>query len=240
LQKSADVYERLIREHPSQVRIVLRFGESCNQTSMVMRETGDLKGSLPWAARSILLLEGVLKKEPAHAEARVRLVGAYMDRAEVFVRLGRKEDAFRDWDRMIELGERNTLPNVRMYRAMALAHRGKHALATAEVEAMLANAVEPENAQYNFPCIYSLSSAAVLDDAKLPLSERKRLAEQYVNRAVELLAKARGAGFFKDLGIIEYAKKDTDLDPLRAHDEFKKLIRQLEEDAKAAPVGERK
>lgn len=237
-QKSVEIFERLIREYPRQVRITLLFADTSHQIGVVWRENGNFKEALPWFTRSIQLTQAVLQREPEHAEASNRLVTTYMDRAEVFVRLKDKEEAIKDWDRMIELGERHTSPNLRMYRAMALAHRGEHALATAEVEAILAEGLEPENALYNFACICSLSSAAVVNDASVSSAERKKLAEQYAARSVELLAKAGKAGLLKVM--VDYLKNDTDLNPVRARDDFKKLIRQVDEDAKAAPDGEAK
>ncbi len=153
-----------------------------------------------------------------------------MDRAELFVRLKRKDEASKDWDRMIELGEGQTSPHLRMYWAMASAHRGAHAQATAEVEALLAKGERPENALYNFACIFSLSSAAVLNDS--------RLSSHYGARSVELLEQCRKEGSLKMF--INYLKDDSDLNPVRSRDDFMQVTRQLEEDIKAAPLGEGK
>jgi len=48
--------------------------------------------------------------------------------------------------------------------------------------------------------------------------------EQYAARAVELLRQAVAKGY-KDAA---HMKKDTDLDPLRSHPEFQKLLKELE------------
>jgi hypothetical protein len=163
-----------------------------------------------------------------------------MDRAEAFVRSNQNKEAVEDWDRMIELDNGPSSPLVRMFAAMARAHRSEHTLATAALEAMLAEGVEPEYACYNFPCIYSLASAVVLKDDKLSPSEQKRLAERYAAKSVELLQKARADGFFETPGFVNYLSKDTDLQPLWERGDFKKLIRQLEEDTKAEKSSERK
>ena len=57
-----------------------------------------------------------------------------------------------------------------------------------------------------------------------PGADAARLAKDDADRAMELLAKAVQAGY-KD---VAHMKKDTDLDPLRDRDDFKKLIAELE------------
>ena len=54
---------------------------------------------------------------------------------------------------------------------------------------------------------------------------------EYADRAMELLAKAVGAGF-KDAA---HMKTDTDLDPLRNREDFKKLLAELEKTAPKPP-----
>src|SRR5262249_5246098 len=152
----------------------------------------------------------------------------------------RKKEAIEDWDRMIELDNGPSSPLVRTFAAMARAHRGEHALATAAVEAMLNEGVEPANAFYNFPCIYSLASAAALEDDRLAAADQQSLAEQYATRSVQLLQKARTDGFFQTSGYVGYLSQDSDFKPLSERDDFQKLIRQLKEDTKAARAGERK
>jgi tetratricopeptide (TPR) repeat protein len=239
LEKSVVIFERLIQEHPKQARLGFLFADSCCEIGQVIRENSDLERALPWYTRSITLWQAILQKEPQHAEALIRLVGTYLCRAEAFARLGRQEEARHDWDRMIELGEGQSSPNVRAYRAMALAHRGEHARAAAEMDAIFAAGQQIVNAFYNYACAYSLASAAALSDARLSAPERQRLAEQYASHSLDLLQKARTNGFFKTPGYVDYLSKDTDFDPLRSRDDFKKLIRQLKDDARKA-TGERK
>jgi hypothetical protein len=87
---------------------------------------------------------------------------------------------------------------------------------------------------YNLACLSALSSAAVGKDASLPQADRDQLAERHAAQAVERLGQAQAAGFFKDPAKIEHLKKDADLDPLRSRDDFKKLLKELEEKAKTS------
>ncbi len=62
----------------------------------------------------------------------------------------------------------------------------------------------------------------------MPQAERDKLPDKYAARAVELLAKARASGHFRDPAQIEHLKKDPDLDPLRTRQDYKTLLAELE------------
>jgi hypothetical protein len=63
-------------------------------------------------------------------------------------------------------------------------------------------------------------------------SEREKFADQYGRLAVELLERAHTAGSIA-AGLGDYLKRDTDLDALRARDDFKKLVGELDKETRA-------
>src|SRR5262249_52347704 len=77
---------------------------------------------------------------------------------------------------------------------------------------------------YNAACGYSLASACADADDKMR--------ESHAAKAVALLQEARDKGYFKAKQQVEQARKDKDLDPLRARDDFKQLMKELDEAAK--------
>ena len=70
---------------------------------------------------------------------------------------------------------------------------------------------------YDFACVYAVASGKIADKKK-----------EYADRAMELLRKAVKAGFVN----AAHMKKDTDLDPLREREDFKKLLEELQSAAK--------
>lgn len=76
---------------------------------------------------------------------------------------------------------------------------------------------------YNAACVYSLASASSLKDESQPDEERNDRADNYAQRAVELLLKAEAQGFADPAHI----EKDTDLDALRDRDDFKQFVSEL-------------
>jgi hypothetical protein len=65
----------------------------------------------------------------------------------------------------------------------------------------------------------------------LPDVQRQELAQSYGDRALQALRQAVAKGY-KDPALM---KKDTDLDPLRQRDDFKKLLAEVEAAAKPEP-----
>ena len=73
---------------------------------------------------------------------------------------------------------------------------------------------------YDLACLLALASASVKNDAEL--------ADRYGERAVELLRRAFAKGYTD----VKHMKQDSDLDSLRTRDDYKKLLKELEEKAK--------
>jgi predicted Zn-dependent protease len=150
---------------------------------------------------------------------------AQWGRAEALEKLSRHAEAVRDWDRAIEREEGPNLPQFRLMRALALARGGDPGTAVTELKDL----AEAKNATpltlYNLACGYALVSAVVKDEPAR--------AAAYAARAVELLARANAAGYFKDAANVEHLKKNRDLNSLRSREDFRKLLAEL---AKARPT----
>ena len=110
--------------------------------------------------------------------------------------------------------------NRRADRANSLVQDGKVAEAVAEVAELTKNPSWNAGQWYDFACVYSLASAKIADKKK-----------EYADRAMELLQKAVKAGW----NDAEHTAKDTDLDPLRDREDFKKLLADLEKKPAAQP-----
>jgi hypothetical protein len=111
-----------------------------------------------------------------------------------------------------------------MARAQSLARAGEHSRAFSEANALAAAKDVTGDTLYNVACACALASAAV-KDAKNPVADAPRPAEEYAARAVELLRQAVAKGY-KDF---DHLKKDDDLKSLREREDFKKLVKELEE-----------
>jgi serine/threonine protein kinase len=238
-EKSMALHEAILRDHPKVVAYRVDVGDSYGNMAMHVRQSRSPEESLPWADRAIDMVAPLLEENPVNAAARSCLFEAHFGRALALRKMGRDEEAAKDWRRMIELSEGQPHINKQLYRPSALALVGEHARAATEMETLLAEGkVQPVNV-YNFGQYYALSSAAAAADARLPADERKRLADHYSRRAVELLRQAQGAGYFRDPARLARMKDNKDFDPLREREDFKKLLAELETKQKVSGVRDR-
>jgi hypothetical protein len=116
--------------------------------------------------------------------------------------------------------------NNRRVLAETLADLGEHTAAANTADDWIQAAVDPADDLYNAACIFARC---------IPLAERdnKERAQAYADRAVATLRQAVKNGY-KD---VAHMKKDTDLDPLRSHPEFQKLLKELENATPANHAG---
>jgi serine/threonine protein kinase/tetratricopeptide (TPR) repeat protein len=113
--------------------------------------------------------------------------------------------------------------------AQLLLELGEHA-AAADAAAQVAQAAfDPANDIYIAAAFLSRCVPLAEQDPQLSETQRKQVAQTYADRALATLRQAVQNGY-KD---VPHLKKDQDLDPLRDREDFKKLLAELEEKAKA-------
>jgi serine/threonine-protein kinase len=140
--------------------------------------------------------------------------------------LKRYKEAVSAYDKALELTTERERNALRLDRALALAQSGDHARAVEEAEAIIVKNAKPGEL-YDAACALSLASAAAGADTQLAESERTKLVEQHAARAVVLLRQTQEAGFFKTTGV-DRLKNDSDLNPLRARQDYRKLVAEME------------
>jgi tetratricopeptide (TPR) repeat protein len=223
--KGLALREQLARDFPAVPAYRVDVGATCLNLGNLQGDSGQTEAALDWYSKGIEAFRAALAADPNDMTARLYLWNAHRGRANALTRLARHGEAAQDWGRALELAAGPARPFLRLQKALALAHAGDHAQADAEADAEADALAEAKDVNagtlYDLACVYSLSSAAVKSDAKL--------ADRYAARAVELLRQAVAKGW-KD---IDHLKEDTDLDPLRSRDDYRKLLKELEEKAKA-------
>jgi tetratricopeptide (TPR) repeat protein len=183
-------------------------GSYCNFAN-VIADGHKFADSLEWYARAIATLDPIVAAEPRLVTARRFLSFAHEGRAESYDGLGRYAEAGADWDKAVALSPPAELGKFRAGRAASRLKAGRVAEAVAEVAELTKDADWDAGQWYDFACVYSL--AAGKDAAKR---------EGYAARAVELLRQAVAKGYAD----ADHMAKDTDLDPIRGRDDFKKLL----------------
>jgi tetratricopeptide (TPR) repeat protein/tRNA A-37 threonylcarbamoyl transferase component Bud32 len=221
-RRAMNILEELVVVHPTISDYALTF-------AVTATKLGDLDNELPqakleWYNKAIDKLEGILKRDAQNALARQFLTGSLQRRAWALTDLGRHAEALRDWDRGLEGAGGADRDALRMGRALSLAHLGDHVRAVAEVTELAGKARDDGDVLYHAACVHALSSAAALKDSRPAPTDRAARAEQYSVEAVELLRKARAAGYFNSPARIGQLTKDVSLAPLRSCEDFQKLV----------------
>jgi hypothetical protein len=145
--------------------------------------------------------------------------------------LGHPAAALADCERALRLETGQPGHAVRALRAWTRARLGDLAPALTEADELAQVKVLSGQACYELACLHALAVTAAGKDARLPPVERRERAERQAARAVALLGRAQGAGYFRQAANRERLQKDGDLEPLRSREEFQNLLRQVEEAA---------
>ena len=140
------------------------------------------------------------------------LRNSHRGRAIAYDRLRKHAEAVKDWDRAIELSPPAEQFDFRAAMRTPRLQAGMVAEAVAEVAELTKSPNWNAGQWYDFACVYAVASGKIADKK-----------QEYADRAMELLQKAVQAGY-KDAA---HMKKDTDLDPLRDREDFKKLLASL-------------
>jgi WD40 repeat protein len=218
-RRSLAIREKLAAEFPKATAFAVDLGGTCcNLGHVLFQGEKQPEASLEWYGRAIGVLEPLAEGVPQ--TARRFLLNSIEGRVRALTALGRHAEAVKDFDRILALGSGPNRNALRLERAVALARAGDHALAVAEAHALAAAPGVPGAALYDLACVCALSSAAVKD------SPGKK--EEYAARAVELLARARAAGFFQDRETVAHMKQDPDVEPLRSRPDYQRLLAGLE------------
>ena len=167
-QQSLALKEAILRDHPKVVAFRVDLARELWQHGHARQESRSPEESLEWSAQAIRIVEPVLKQDPRDVDARMALFDTFMGRGYALLRLGRREEAAKDWRRVIEVSEGQPHINMRLYRPFALARLGEHVQATAEVETLLAEGHVQGRNLFLFAYVHSLCSAAAANDARLP------------------------------------------------------------------------
>ncbi len=219
-QAARELQKKLVEHFPGVPRYQIELGASyCNYGNLI-RDEGKPAESLEWLDLAIRTLQPVRDKEPRDVTAKQFLRNGHVGRARAYDRLQNQAEATKDWDRAIELSSPDERAGVRVSRATSRIQAGLVAEAVAEVAELTPPAADTTGLAnwnaghwYNFACVYALASGKIADKK-----------QEYADRAMELLHQAVKAGW-KDAA---HMAKDTDLDPLREREDFKKLLAELD------------
>ena len=83
-------------------------------------------------------------------------------------------------------------------------------------------------ALYQLACVYALAVEAATKDTGLEAAKAKQLADRYADKAMELLGRARTAGYFQTPANVQQLATHGNWQYVRSREAFQKLLRELQ------------
>ncbi len=215
--QSLAIWEKLHSEKPETPEFALGLSSAFTNLRALHRSGGTVLAALDSFTRILGTLQG---NSPEHQPAvRQALVEAYWTRAEVRASQKDYREALQDWDRALKLTTDRERTWLRLYRGVTLARYGDHDQAIAEAKVLAPKAAGFGEALFELARVYALVAAALKNTGK-------KEAEQYVDRALDLLHKARATGFFQNPVPRKNLTDGPDWHILRPRENFQKLLRE--------------
>lgn len=212
--------ETLVADHPTVLPYQADLGLSYAYFADLLRDGDTPTESLPWYDRAIRTLTAAYERDRRVILTKSALSKCHAERARALDDLGRHADAILAWDSAVELAAPDRVPVFRALRAVSRARAGQFTESLAELDEVTRSHPADPYHWYNFARAYALASGG---DAA-----RK---DEYARRAVEQLQKAVKTGYTDAAAMA----RDSDLDPIRDLDAFKKLLAELEEKSPPKP-----
>jgi serine/threonine-protein kinase len=234
-EKARAILEKLVHDNPTMRDFAADLGRTYWNMGQLLRDTGRPKEALGWYGKAIETLQAALARAGKDLWTEEFLRSAYWGRARALTKLGRDEEAEKDWQEALQRDSSPAREKTRVERAYGLADAGRHASAVKEAETLATTAPVTANALYNAAAVYGRCSGAVSKDPGLTEARQAELVESYAARAVELLALAHAAGPAKDLNFARRVNTDKDFALLRSRADFQKLLTDLEAKGKKGP-----
>jgi len=213
------------------------LSETCRTLGERAQNDGALEEACRWYATALDAGLKVEQERPQDPEARWLVMFTAYLRAELLGMLGRHADALADWELAIERAPPERLQDLQMESAVALAQSGDHAAAAAKAEEILSRqaAEAPGDLAVSAARVLAQAAEAAGLDADLDKPTAQQQREMYLSKAIDYLRKAHRAGFFEGQEARERLRSEPDLDPLREHDDFRKLLEEIGVDPDAEP-----
>jgi WD40 repeat protein/tetratricopeptide (TPR) repeat protein len=224
LEHEIKIRERLMHTIRTSTTNAADLGHAYCDMGAVHLNGGELRSALQWYDKGIAALEKVQVARPNDAKVRRFLRSGYLERSRVDCMVLEYERARSDRDRSLGLSAASELAFVHLAFALSLARSGKHGDAIKELDSAAGANGRTSSEYYNMCCVYAQAAAAVSRDSTLTDAKRKSLVDDYAAKAMDFLRKADAGGFFRDTNHISRFGEDADLKPLRAREDFRRLV----------------
>jgi tetratricopeptide (TPR) repeat protein len=235
-KESIAVWEKLGADHPQDIRIAYHLGQTYLFYQEFLISQGQGESALELSGRTIRLFRSLASRDSTHLENREELWVSIAERGETLMRLGRHTEARADFEELVQSAQ--VSPSIEVYRAFHALTKARlgDLSALTHIEDMVRDILRvsgfESDGRYNLryfdaACLQAGLAKLALEAREPLLAEQRRLAQRDLDRALELLDKARAAGEFKGIISLSELRRETLLDPVRSNPRFQLLMMDL-------------
>jgi hypothetical protein len=189
-------------------------------------ENGQAETALAELARSVMMLDEALRREPAHVAFRGMLLRTHGMSGNVLERLGRFDDVVAARDKAVQASPTPREADYqRLFLAAACAQARQHARADEVMQDWRTRTTPATPTDQLCHCVEVYCT--ILRDLSQASSENRKLAEPYGVQAVGLLKTLEARGYFANPEQLRWLEYDLGLQPLRDRADFKELLRSV-------------
>jgi tetratricopeptide (TPR) repeat protein len=226
-RKCEPLLTELVRNHPHEKPWSFALVQTLRVWGALLNTARRAEEARAPLGRAIQIMDEWLREDPLHTGVQELLLGCLVARMNNSTLLHLWDEGDKDWQRGLALSAQLKTWNELCIGALWDARFEAHALAVARAEHLAKQPGLTSANRFELVKAYSQAAQAARKDRLLPPTEQGLTAERYARQAVQLLDQARQDGLFKDPALVEQAKKEPDLDPLRSWEDFQKLMHEL-------------
>ncbi len=229
LQRSVAMLTRLVRDHPDTKRktswslVMTLF----NQGEYLGKKAERAEESRAAYTRAIDLAERMRKEDRHSPGVNELVIIGLAGRIQSSLRLHRRGDAEKDWQRALALAARAKNLWGLWECPRCQAQLGAHAQAAKWAQQLLSRKDPPDKDLYELVKAYGLAAAAAHNDHQLSTAEQAKAAGRYAAEAVALLNRLAARGFFKDAARAKELATAAELKGLHGRADFRRLREQV-------------
>jgi serine/threonine-protein kinase len=226
-QQARTLFQKLVHTHPDVPGHADGLARTCFNRVYLLLEMNQQREALADLDECIRQADRLQKLDRLNPMSETYLLLGLPKRGALLARLGRREDADADWDRVLKIAPEAQRAGLLLLRADSRARAGDYLRAADEADKLASGEGIAGVTLYNLACIQALNAGAAARDAARPLPEREKRSQQYARTAVELLGRTAKAGFFRDPNFAEHLDKDDDLAALREREDYRAFRKAL-------------
>ena len=212
--KGIAVREKLVSDFPNYPDYSVDLLKRYVTYAEMKLDSKDATSSLLWFEKAFDSLRKVQEFETQLASYKKYMVRSFQGRGKAYDQLRMETKADADWQKAIELSSEQDRHRIRTRRAIHLVFEDQVPKAIAMVEELAKLPIKEAKRWYEMGSVYSLASKLTSDQE-----------QKYSDRAMELLNEA----VTLEYSDVETMSKDTNLDPIREREDFRKLLEELKE-----------